>query len=77
MRRNDISKYDEKKIKLLITLKDPNLTDAWSRDPVGMLLSIDSREDGREVRLSRSSFDLLKVSYIALVDGVLLNSLYP
>ena len=53
------------------------LTAAWSRAPVGMLLSIDSREDGREVRLSRSSFDLLRVSYISLVDGVLLNSLYP
>ena len=42
-----------------------------------MLLSIDSREDGRELRLSRSSLDLRRVSYIALVDGVLLNSLYP
>ena len=43
-----------------------------------MLLSMDKRDDGLDVRLSRSSLDLLNVSYIALVDGVLLNdSLYP
>ena len=38
------------------------LTAEWSRVPVGILLSIDSREDGREVKLSRSSLDLLRVS---------------
>ena len=43
---------------------------------VGILLSIDSRDDGRDVRLSRSSLDLLRVSYIALVEGVLLIGSY-
>lgn len=37
----------------------------------------DNLDEGRLERLSLSSLDLLSVSYMALVDGVLLRSLYP